>query len=154
MYATARVHTMNTPSNTKAPAKVNEARAAAARAVALAGVDTFVAEQVAVMQGQGHWADQVVFNQNGNSMAGISFVATAGQAREAVFAPHDYGNVFTMQVWALHDGSLRIEFSTRGDTRVLDVRRFAPADFNRDALADAYSAFVTAAVRKAAAKVH
>ena len=117
-------------------------------AVLAAGVDEFFGEQMAAMIGDGHWANVVKFNENGNHMAGIQFVPTAGELPEPIFGPLDWSNACTLQVRAMRDDTILMQVLTRQNTPV--SARVPMYAFTREHLASWFADFVRYSVRFAA----
>lgn len=128
-------------------------RRAAAEAIKRVNVDGFFRDEARSLDDRTQWTDVLDFNANGNSLAAIEFIPTAGESPEGVFGPTDYGNTFMLSVWALSDGTVLLEFSARNNRRVLEPRRFSPDGFSADCLALAYRDFRCAAERLATAVV-
>lgn len=118
-------------------------RRAAAQAVERAGVDAFFREQCSAMRRQEHWAEQVLFSDVG--LAILRFVAVPRQAPATV----SNANISVLSVETEPAGTIVAYY---GDHAVpfdlAPTRRFAVGEFDRAALVDVYSEFVTWAVRK------
>jgi hypothetical protein len=128
----------------------NERCAGAIDALKRAGVDAFLREQGKAMEDAGHWVDVLPFNQNGNRLAAITFVPTAGEQPEGLFGPCDFRNTVMLSIWATRDG-VRVEVSTRGMVNCnRKPVRFTAAQFTHESLVESFSDFVAFAVRWAA----
>lgn len=131
----------------KAATNARDIRAGADMRLADLDLDGFLSFQLDAMKHSGHWARITRFNSTGNHSAVIEYIPTAGEIPESVFGPHDYGNTVSLQVWACHDGQVRIEVYSRRNR--MSLITLPPDKVTRQTLDGAFADFVRLAVRHA-----